>query len=80
MPTSAGWSSTVIVAATSTAPSAAFDTGSKWSVTSSCVRGRPALSNCRFEGLRVADASVMPIIPSANTNATVLAIAEGQRR
>jgi len=27
-------------------------------------------------GLRVADASVMPSIPSANTNATVLAIAE----
>jgi choline dehydrogenase len=28
------------------------------------------------EGLRVADASVMPLIPSANTNATVYAIAE----
>jgi choline dehydrogenase len=28
------------------------------------------------EGLRVADASVMPSIPGANTNATVLAIAE----
>jgi choline dehydrogenase len=27
-------------------------------------------------GLRVADASVMPSIPSANTNATVYAIAE----
>jgi choline dehydrogenase len=27
-------------------------------------------------GLRVADASVMPSIPAANTNATVLAIAE----
>jgi len=28
------------------------------------------------DGLRVADASVMPSIPTANTNATVLAIAE----
>jgi choline dehydrogenase len=28
------------------------------------------------EGLRIADASVMPAIPSANTNATVLAVAE----
>jgi choline dehydrogenase len=27
-------------------------------------------------GLRIADASVMPVIPNANTNATVLAIAE----
>jgi len=29
-----------------------------------------------IHGLRVADASVMPSIPTANTNATVLAIAE----
>ena len=29
-----------------------------------------------MDGLRVADASVMPTIPGANTNATVLAIAE----
>ena len=28
------------------------------------------------DGLRIADASVMPSLPSANTNATVLAIAE----
>jgi choline dehydrogenase len=27
-------------------------------------------------GLRIADASVIPVIPNANTNATVLAIAE----
>ncbi|TDD41518.1 hypothetical protein E1286_32475 [Nonomuraea terrae] len=29
-----------------------------------------------LRGLRVADASVIPAIPSANTNATVYAIAE----
>ena len=29
-----------------------------------------------IDGLRVADASVMPSIPSSNTNATVYAIAE----
>ena len=29
-----------------------------------------------LDGLRIADASVMPSLPSANTNATVLAIAE----
>jgi choline dehydrogenase-like flavoprotein len=29
-----------------------------------------------IQGVRVADASVMPSLPSANTNATVLAIAE----
>ena len=29
-----------------------------------------------IDGLRVIDASVMPSLPSANTNATVLAIAE----
>jgi choline dehydrogenase-like flavoprotein len=31
---------------------------------------------CSISGLRVADASVMPSAPSANTNATVYAIAE----
>jgi choline dehydrogenase len=31
---------------------------------------------CGVSGLRVADASVMPSAPSANTNATVYAIAE----
>jgi choline dehydrogenase len=36
----------------------------------------PALRVKGVEGVRVADASVMPIIPSANTNATVLAVAE----
>jgi choline dehydrogenase-like flavoprotein len=29
-----------------------------------------------IDGLRVADASVMPTVPGANTHATVLAIAE----
>ena len=29
-----------------------------------------------IDGLRVVDASVMPSLPAANTNATVLAIAE----
>jgi choline dehydrogenase len=36
----------------------------------------PMLRVHGIEGLRVADASIMPSIPSANTNATVLAIAE----
>jgi choline dehydrogenase-like flavoprotein len=36
----------------------------------------PQLRVHGIDGLRVADASVMPSIPAANTNATVLAIAE----
>ncbi|MEV4754521.1 GMC family oxidoreductase N-terminal domain-containing protein [Micromonospora sp. NPDC049559] len=36
----------------------------------------PELRVCGIDGLRVADASVMPSIVSANTNASVLAIAE----
>jgi choline dehydrogenase len=36
----------------------------------------PELRVRGVSALRVADASVMPTIPSANTNATVLAIAE----
>jgi choline dehydrogenase len=36
----------------------------------------PCLRVRGVEGLRIADASVMPTIVSANTNATVLAIAE----
>jgi choline dehydrogenase len=36
----------------------------------------PALRVRGVTGLRVADASVIPVIPNANTNATVLAIAE----
>jgi choline dehydrogenase len=35
-----------------------------------------ALRVREIDGLRVADASVMPSIPGANTTATVLAIAE----
>ena len=36
----------------------------------------PQLRVHGIDGLRVADASVMPSLPAANTNATVLAIAE----
>jgi choline dehydrogenase len=36
----------------------------------------PELRVHGVDGLRVADASVMPAVVSANTNATVLAIAE----
>jgi choline dehydrogenase len=36
----------------------------------------PELRVCGIQGLRVADASIMPTIVSANTNANVLAIAE----
>jgi choline dehydrogenase len=36
----------------------------------------PALHVCGIDGLRVADASVMPSIPGSNPDATVLALAE----
>jgi choline dehydrogenase len=36
----------------------------------------PELRVCGIDRLRVADASVMPSLPAANTNATVLALAE----
>jgi choline dehydrogenase len=58
-------------------------TGPYWHGVGTCAMGRgPAgvvddrLRVRGIEGLRVVDASVIPTIPSANTNATVVAIAE----
>ncbi|SEM19826.1 GMC family oxidoreductase [Streptacidiphilus jiangxiensis] len=58
-------------------------TGSYFHLVGSCAMGTggdavvdPELKVHGIEGLRVADASVMPSIVAANTNATVLAIAE----
>ncbi|SMD24615.1 GMC family oxidoreductase [Kibdelosporangium aridum] len=53
--------------------------GSYFHYVGTCAMGRVVDSDLRvhgIEGLRVADASVIPAIPSANTNATVVAIAE----
>ena len=59
------------------------DTDPYWHAVGTCRIGTdpaavvdPQLRVHGIEGLRVADASVMPSIPGANTNATVLAIAE----
>jgi choline dehydrogenase len=58
-------------------------TGSYYHAVGTCRMGTdtaavtdPQLRVNGIDGLRVADASVMPSIPAANTNATVLAIAE----
>jgi 5-(hydroxymethyl)furfural/furfural oxidase len=54
-------------------------------VTSTCSMGRPdnpmavVDKNCRVYGvdkLRVVDASIMPSVPSANTNLTTIMVAE----
>jgi choline dehydrogenase len=54
-----------------------------WHLSCTCKMGvdenavvDPELRVRGFEGLRVADASVMPTVPSANTNAAVIMIAE----
>jgi choline dehydrogenase len=59
------------------------DTGPYWHPVGTCRIGTdpaavvdPQLRAHGIDGLRVADASVMPSVPGANTNATVLAIAE----
>jgi choline dehydrogenase len=59
------------------------DTGPYWHPVGTCRIGTdpaavvdPQLRVHGIDGLRVADASVMPSVPGANTNATVLAIAE----
>jgi choline dehydrogenase-like flavoprotein len=54
-------------------------TGTNYHPTSTCAIGRvvdPQLRVFGTEGLRVADASVMPSIVRGNTNAPVIAIAE----
>jgi choline dehydrogenase-like flavoprotein len=54
-------------------------TGTNYHPTSTCAIGRVVDSDLRVfdtEGLRVADASVMPSIVRGNTNAAVIAIAE----
>ncbi|MCE7008124.1 GMC family oxidoreductase N-terminal domain-containing protein [Kibdelosporangium philippinense] len=55
------------------------DLSSYYHYVGTCAMGSvvaPDLQVYGIEGLRVADASVIPDIPSANTNATVVAIAE----
>ena len=59
------------------------DTGPYWHPVGTCRIGTdpaavvdPQLRVHGIDGIRVADASVMPSVPGANTNATVLAIAE----
>ena len=59
------------------------DTDPYWHAAGTCRIGTdpaavvdPQLRVHGIDGLRVADASVMPSLPGANTNATVLAIAE----
>jgi choline dehydrogenase len=57
----------------------AHRTGTDYHPTSTCAIGRVVDADLRvhgIEGLRVADASVMPSIVRGNTNATVIAIAE----
>jgi choline dehydrogenase len=54
-------------------------TGTNYHPTSTCAIGRVVDSDLRvfgIEGLRVADASLMPSIVRGNTNAAVIAIAE----
>jgi choline dehydrogenase len=54
-------------------------TGTNYHPTSTCAIGRVVDSDLRVfgtEGLRVADASVMPSIVRGNTNARIIAIAE----
>ena len=54
-------------------------TGTNYHSTSTCGIGRVVDSDLQvfgMEGLRVADASVMPSIVRGNTNAAVIAIAE----
>jgi choline dehydrogenase len=54
-------------------------TGTNYHPTSTCAMGRVVAPDLRVfgtEGLRVADASVMPSIVRGNTNAAVIAIAE----
>jgi len=53
--------------------------GSYYHPAGSCAIGAAVDAQLRVHGidrLRVADASVMPVIPNAHPNATVLAIAE----
>lgn len=54
-----------------------------WHPTSTCAMGGDSSSVCDpslrvrgVEGLRVADASVMPAVPRGNTNAPTIAVAE----
>ena len=66
-------------ATTTSAPHIASHTGTLYHPVGTCAIGSVVDAELRVEGvegLRVVDASVMPMVPRGNTNAPVIAVAE----